>query len=108
MGEVKAITIEPTGTYVLVENPLTKGLADEIIKKAEKMPEKDREAYVREHHQSIFENIKVVAVGEDVDQKKIKPGDIMVSNPNLLKNSYPVLAEQYLICSSNLFIGKQC
>lgn len=97
--------IKPLGAYVLIENPLKAGLVEEIEKKIEKLPPKDREDYIKKYHRDIFENIGVVAVGPDVTS--IKEGDVVVSNPELLSRAHAIEGENFLLVSFTSFIGKK-
>jgi len=107
MEKTKTTTVIPLGGYVLIENPLKRGLVDEIMQKAEQLPPKEREEYVKKYHREIFENIQVIEIGPDVPKGVLKPGDIVVTTPELLNRAYPIEAEDFLVVSYTSFFGKK-
>jgi hypothetical protein len=70
----------PTPTFkdVIVENPLF-DKTEEIRKELEKMPEKNREEYLKKNIDHVWDKVKVIKVSKNVTE--VKTNDVVFVDP---------------------------
>jgi hypothetical protein len=92
----------PLGSYVLIANPLfgIEALEPEV----EKLPEKDRKAFVQEKLGDIWESIVILGKGHAVVALEV--GDKVISDSSILDGAIPIQFGKYLFVRESKFVGK--
>ena len=89
---------------VLIENPLNSDTIKSIEEHANKLPEKDRQAFLEEKMSKMWGNVEILAVGEDC--RALSPGDIVIGSSNSVTNAMPTPDGKYLFVPERSFRGK--
>jgi hypothetical protein len=100
MGAIKMP--EPLWNDVLIHNPMKDEKAnEEIEKKAKKLPQAERDEFYRKHMASLWENVEILAVGEEV--RKLKVGDRVIGTPEAVTTAMPTPDGNFLFVSERAF-----
>lgn len=96
----------PTFKDVILENPLFEK-TEQVRKELAKMPEKNREQYLKENVDGIWNKVNVVKVSEDVaSTTKIKEGSVVfVDHSRILDVGMPIAEGKFIQVSVNLIKG---
>lgn len=82
MGE-KPVLPRPTFRDVILVNPLF-NKTEEIRTKLEKMPEKNREQYLRDNVENAWDRVEVLKVAKGCEE--VKEGDFVSVDANIVVN----------------------
>lgn len=96
------ITPKPTGSYVLIENPLYEKIED-LEKELNKLPESEKDEYIKNNISIIWENICALDIGPEV--RSIKKGDILITTPLLAKGAIPIMKDKFLMLRERDFVA---
>ncbi len=107
--EVKTVEVETRvpqalGSDVVILNPLTKEISDEISLVAEKLPKKDQEAYLNSKLSKLWKTNVIVNVGAKCVE--LKPGDECISGQHVFEAATGTPNPLYLIVRESIFKAK--
>lgn len=96
---------QPLWNDVLIANPMAdRAKTEEIEKTAKKLPQAERDEFVREHLASIWENVEILAVGSECRQ--LKTGDHVCGTPEAVTGGSPTPDGNYLFINERAFRGR--
>ena len=110
MEEVKNVVAVETrvpqalGTDVVILNPLTKEMSDEIAIVGEKLPKKEQEAYLNKQLSKLWKTNTIVNVGADC--VRVKAGDECISGQHVFEAATGTPNPLYLIVRETIFKAK--
>lgn len=94
---------KPLFSEVLIKNPLTAALADEVENTIKKLPASQKEAYLKENFKDMWKEIIVIATGSEC--RFIKPGDSVIPGPGMLEAATQTPDGKYLFIPERVFKG---
>jgi hypothetical protein len=94
---------KPLGSYVLIKNPLTREMFGKEKELLEKLPEDQREEYMKAHYDSLWDGVEILAIGPDV--RGLKVGDKAVTNGMLVSNGTYTQKDTYILVREGQFVA---
>lgn len=107
--EVKTVEVETRipqalGSDVVILNPLTKEISDEIALVAEKLPKKDQQEYLNKRLAKLWKTNIIVNVGSKCIE--LKAGDECISGQHVFDAATGTPNPLYLIVRESIFKAK--
>lgn len=109
MEEVKTVEVETRvpqalGSDVVILNPLTKAMSEEIALVGEKLPKKEQEAYLNSKLGKLWKTNIIVNVGAKCAE--LKAGDECISGQHVFEAATGTPNPLYLIVRESIFKAK--
>lgn len=109
MEEVKTVEVETRvpqalGSDVVILNPLTKAMSEEIALVSEKLPKKEQQEYVNKRLGKLWKTNVIVNVGAKCTE--LKAGDECISGQHVFEAATGTPNPLYLIVRESIFKAK--
>lgn len=92
---------KPLFSDVIIRNPITDELMATIDSKISKLPEKEREEYLRSNLKDLWAKVEIIEVGSDC--RSLKKGDIGMASHSIASHSVPTPDGKFLIVPERMF-----
>jgi len=102
--EVETRVPQALGTDVVILNPLTKELSEEIALTSEKLPKKDQQEYLNKQLAKLWKTNVIVNVGAECT--RVKAGDECISGQHVFEAAVGTPNPLYLIVRESIFKAK--
>ena len=88
----------PLGSDVLIKNPLF-GKIDYLEEQINKLPPKDKEAFIRKNAFQVWNKVEIISVGSLV--RELKEGDQVLCDPSIATTGKLILEGEYILAREN-------